>query len=156
MRFSKALPLCILSSSTFLLVGCAPPAVTLIAPNGDRQVTIPVEVADDPEARLQGLMWREALPENTGMLFAFKEPQSLTFWMKNTKIPLEIMFFDGDGTFVNSFLMPPCTGDPCDKYTSASLAQYALEMSPGFRTTNGIGVGWKLDMKGVRRVARPK
>ncbi len=96
----------------------------------------------------------ELKPEN-GMFFVFKDPQMLSFWMKNTKIPLDAIFFDPQGEFVNSVSMEPCIADPCPKYKAAALASYALEVNAGYRLTHGIGVGWKLDLKQVQKISKP-
>jgi uncharacterized membrane protein (UPF0127 family) len=101
-------------------------------------------------------MGRSSLAENMGMFFAFKDPQVMQFWMKNTLIPLEILFFDAEGNFVNVATMEPCAADPCPRYKSAALSQYALEVSPGFRDKNEIGTGWKIDLNQVKKIASPK
>jgi len=138
-----------------MLSGCGKPTVVLTSYDGAKQVSLTVEVADSPMERAQGLMERKELEPDTGMLFVFNEPQTLTFWMKNTRIPLEILFFDQDGVFVNALVMEPCKQDPCPKFKSQALAQYAIELAPGFRMQNGVGVGWKLDLKTVRKISRP-
>jgi uncharacterized membrane protein (UPF0127 family) len=66
------------------------------------------EAADTAKEREKGLMGRSSLAENMGMFFAFKDPQVMQFWMKNTLIPLEILFFDAEGNFVNVATMEPC------------------------------------------------
>lgn len=148
----KLLPLVVLS---LMLTACGPQALTLSSFDGSKSVTIQVEVADSAKEREKGLMNRESLKPNTGMLFAFKEPQMLVFWMKNTKIPLEIIYFDAEGTFVNSLEMQPCVTDECEQYKSASLAKYALEVQPDFKKGNGVGVGWKLDLTQVEAMSDP-
>ncbi len=79
-----------------------------------------------------------------GMLFTFERPQLLYFWMKNTLVRLDILYFDADGSFINTRTMEPCTEDPCPSYPSSSPAQYGLEMPAGYVSSSGIGVGWKL------------
>lgn len=132
-----------------LLWGCGKKSsdLTLSSSDGSKTVTILIEVADEPEERARGLMNRTELPQDTGMLFVFPESAMRSFWMKNTLIPLEIFYFDGNGEFVSWTTMQPCEKEPCPTYDSASLAKYALEVSPGFRAKNGIGVGWNIDIK---------
>lgn len=101
-----------------------------------------VEVADTPSARERGLMGRKTAGE--GMLFTFDAPQMLSFWMKNTIVPLDIAFFRDDGTFVSSQRMQPCVADPCRIYSSGAPSKYALEMNAGDVAKIGVGVGWSL------------
>lgn len=115
--------------------------MTLVSPTGE-QIKLLVELADEPEERSRGLTFREGLPEWQGMLFIFDKPQTLSFWMKNTVIPLDIMFFDEGGKLVSTVTMEPCTEDPCPTYPSATAAQYALEVPAGFVMQHGVGNGW--------------
>ena len=84
------------------------------------------------------------------MLFIFSAPQQLSFWMKNTLIPLDILYFDSEGNFVSSSTMEPCTKDPCATYPSAGPAQYALEVNAGFAVENGINEAWSLEVENVK------
>jgi uncharacterized membrane protein (UPF0127 family) len=152
MRSKYLLPI----AMALTLAGCGANTVTITSFDGAKKATLTVEVADDAKERAQGLMERTELKKDTGMLFALPEPQMLTFWMKDTKIPLEIMFFDSAGTFVNSVVMEPCKADPCPTYKSQALAQYAIEVNPDYRESHGIGVGSTLNMKDVQRIAKAK
>lgn len=143
-------------ASTLLLSACADGKLNIVSPDTTKVVTVDIEVADSARERERGMMGRTSLAKGHGMLFAFKEPEMLKFWMKKTLIPLEILYFDAEGHFVNALTMEPCKADPCPSYSSASLAKYALEVSPGFRTDNTIGVGWSLDMASVMKNANPK
>jgi uncharacterized membrane protein (UPF0127 family) len=107
-------------------------------------INLSVELAITSEEHQQGLMHRTVLPEGTGMLFVFKAPMALEFWMKNTLIPLDILFFDADGALVSVHTMEPCHKDPCPKYPSGASASYALEVPAGFAKMHGVGEGWKL------------
>lgn len=132
----------------FFLVACGKKNsdLTLVSPDGSKTVVVHIEIADEPEEYAEGLMNRRGLQPESGMLFVFPEPAMRSFWMKNTLIPLEIFYFDGKGEFVSWTTMQPCEKEPCPTYDSASLAQYALEVSPGFREKHGIGTGWKIEI----------
>lgn len=106
------------------------PVLTIRSPEGD-EARFYVEVADEPQERSQGLMNRPELPLNQGMLFVFDEQKPVSFWMKNTLIPLDIIFIDADGTVVAVETMQPCESDPCTTYPSGAPALYALEVNAG-------------------------
>jgi uncharacterized protein len=131
-----------------LLCGCAARAdlaeLTLRGPEGD-QADVRVEIADDPDERARGLMFRDHLADDEGMLFIFEREMPVSFWMKNTLIPLDIAFFDTDGRFVSAQTMTPCEADPCASYASGGPAAYALEMSAGFLERAGVGSGWLME-----------
>ncbi len=104
----------------------------MILQAGDEEIPVLVEIADDPDEQQLGLMNRTELPEGQGMLFLFSQPQILSFWMKNTLIPLDVIFFDAQGNFAGVRTMDPCKQDPCTVYSSDSVATSALELSSGF------------------------
>lgn len=104
--------------------------------------TIWVEVADRPEIRQVGLMFRRSLPQDEGMLFVFEEPQMLDFWMKNTYIPLDIAFISSDGEIVNIEAMKPLDEGP--RYRSKRPARYALEVNQGWFAGKGIKPGHRI------------
>ncbi|MDE2878479.1 DUF192 domain-containing protein [Candidatus Palauibacter soopunensis] len=101
-------------------------------------IEIQVEVADDADERQRGLMYRESLEENQGMLFVYPEQRTLGFWMKNTLIPLDIAYIDREGRIVDIQQMEPQTTETHD---SAAPAMYALEMNLGWFEANGIRIG---------------
>ena len=105
-------------------------------------ITVYAEAADTFAEREMGLMNRTYLNEDAGMLFIFPTPQQQSFWMKNMRIPLDIVFITADNHVLEIYAsVPPCTGDPCTLYTSSAPIQYALEVNSGFCARNGIVSG---------------
>ncbi|MBW3534396.1 MAG: DUF192 domain-containing protein [Gemmatimonadetes bacterium] len=100
--------------------------------------TVTAEVARSAEERSQGLMYREDLPEGTGMLFVFPDEASRGFWMANTYIPLDIAYIDSTLRIVDIQQMEP---EVTDTYDSAAPAMFALEVPQGWFEARGIGVG---------------
>jgi uncharacterized membrane protein (UPF0127 family) len=90
-----------------------------------------VAVADTPPLRQVGLMNVADLGDLDGMLFVFEADSSGGFWMKDTLIPLDIAFFEADGSFVDGFLMEPCTTTDCPTYRPSGPYRYALEVPAG-------------------------
>ena len=92
-----------------------------------------IEVADDDAERARGLMFRDALPEDRGMLFIHDAEVPQAYWMKNTKIPLDILYFDTGRRLVSQQRdIPPCSlGDACPSYPSNAPARYVLELNAG-------------------------
>ena len=113
------------------------PTVSITNSEGER-VVVRVEIANTEAARERGLMGRTALAEDAGMLFVFDREQRLSFWMKDTLIPLSIAYIDGRARIVDIQDM-----QPLDETThpSAEPAQYALEVNQGFFEERGIEVG---------------
>ena len=102
-----------------------------------------LEVANSPETRAVGLMGRESLGHDRGMLFVFEREQVLGFWMKNTLIPLDIIFIDSELTVVDVQTMRPEheTAPDLPVYTSAAPALYAVEVNEGRAAGCGIEPG---------------
>ena len=121
-------------------------AVTIINSLGER-VPVQVEVADTEEERRRGLMGRSALAEDAGMRFVFDGEQQLSFWMKDTLIPLSIAFMDSEGRIVDIQDMQPLDDVP-PHYVSAEPAQYALEVNQGFFEKRGVMVGDIVELPG--------
>jgi uncharacterized protein len=111
------------------------------------EVELAVEVADDDEERQVGLMNRESLPADAGMIFLFEEDASGGFWMKNTLIPLSIAFADADGTIVRILDMEPCEADPCQIYSPGVFYRSALEVNQGAFDRLGVEEGDRLRLE---------
>lgn len=91
-----------------------------------------VELADTQEKQALGLMFRDSLPDDHGMLFVFPSEGLRGFWMKNTRIPLDIMYFDADLKLVSvAENAQPCRTQRCPSYPSAGPARYVLELNAG-------------------------
>jgi len=106
-----------------------------------------VEIADDVEERARGLMFRNSLEWNNGMLFIFEEERNLTFWMKNTYIPLDMIFINKDLRVVYiKENAQPCLEENCIIYPSNQPAKYVLEVNAGFVEKNKIKIGDRLEM----------
>jgi uncharacterized protein len=106
--------------------------------------TIDVEIARTSEEQSRGLMYREQLNESSGMLFIFNDPTIRYFWMKNTLIPLDIIFIDENKSIINIEDAIPCKNDPCSTYSSKRGAKYVLEVNQGYCLMNGIKEGDKI------------
>ena len=104
-----------------------------------------VEVADDLAEQAKGLMDRTALGEKRGMLFVYPEEQALSFWMKNTLIPLSIAFIDSQRRIIDIQAMKPLDDEP-PHYVSAEPAQYALEVNRGFFKQRGVKIGDRVEL----------
>ncbi len=102
---------------------------------------IDAQVAQTPEQRQIGLMWRKSMPTHEGMLFIFEQPSTQCFWMKNTLLPLTAAFVADDGTIVNLADMKPQT---TDSHCSAKPVRYVLEMNQGWFAKRNLKPGAKL------------
>ncbi|MBI2215564.1 MAG: DUF192 domain-containing protein [Acidobacteria bacterium] len=121
------------------------PVVTLA--NGSK---VSIEVVAEPETRAQGLMFRSSLGANHGMLFIFPETAAHSFWMKNTLIPLDIIWIDEAKRIVHVERdVPPCTADPCPSYPPSGVARYVLELAAGEAVARGIRNGDRVVIEGI-------
>lgn len=102
---------------------------------------INAEIADDSQEMEKGLMFREKLNENEGMLFIFDDENYYAFWMKNTLMPLDIVFIGKNLTIVDIKRAVPCREDPCMTYSPASPAKYVLEMNENFTLKKNVKIG---------------
>lgn len=102
---------------------------------------IDAQVAQTPDQRSIGLMFRKDMPHHEGMLFVFERPSGLCFWMKNTLLPLTAAFVADDGTIVNLADMKPQT---TDTHCASKPVRYVLEMNQGWFAKRGFKAGSKL------------
>jgi uncharacterized protein len=127
----------------------SPQTPTLSLGIGDgSDVTVSLELADDPFEHQQGLMWRTRMAPNWGMLFIFPSSRPRSFWMKNTYIPLDILYIREDGLILNiARRTTPHQTSP--SYPSDGDARYVLELNGGFCDTNKINPGQRVVFSGV-------
>ncbi len=115
--------------------------------NSEKLIKINAEIADGEEERANGLMFRERLDENSGMLFIFDDENYRTFWMKNTLIPLDMIFIDKGSKIIDVKNAVPCIEEPCALYKSSKPAKYVLEVNANFTIKNYIKIGDKIILK---------
>jgi uncharacterized protein len=142
----RVLPLCLLAA---IVAGCAhDPTVAIDAPNGARRAAVRVELALTPAKRELGLMYRNHLDKDSGMLFVFRVSERLHFWMKNTEIPLDMIFANSSHKIVGIV----ANAEP---YSLRSVgpdanAQYVLEVNGGFCARHGIRIGDRMRLVGIK------
>lgn len=112
------------------LAGCASDSAHWVELGGKRYK---VEIADNDEERARGLMFRDSMESDRGMLFIHDSEEPQAYWMKNTRIPLDILYFDSARKLVSQQRdVPACTlGDGCPPYPSDAPARYVLELNAG-------------------------
>lgn len=122
-------------------------AVSCRCPESKNQVCfkercIDIEVAREEQELRRGLQFRDSLDENAGMLFVFPEAGSHSFWMKDTRISLDMIWMDENGKviFIAS-VVPPCAKDPCPVYGPLARSNYVLEVNAGYAKKLKITVG---------------
>jgi uncharacterized membrane protein (UPF0127 family) len=144
-RFAAAALL--LAASTFAPAQDGPQKLPSITLNAGMHL-IQAEVAQTPEQRSTGLMFRTTMGTNEGMLFAFEDSGQQCFWMKNTLLPLSVAFVADDGSVVNIENMKPQT---LDSHCSTKPVRFVLEMNDGWFAKRGIKPGFKLSGKPFAR-----
>lgn len=126
--------------ATLATAECRPDSVALRGDFGE--ISFQVELADTPKARSRGLMFREHMPRGDGMLFVYERPQRATFWMKNTLIPLDMIFVDRTGvvTHIHRGAIP---GDTT-LIEGGRQVFAVLEINAGLSDRYGLAVGTQL------------
>jgi uncharacterized protein len=148
----------------FLMLACTKPQPAATSPaatpstNGPRIVfpdnyVVHVEIAADDETRQQGLMYRDRLPEATGVIFIFAQPSEYPFWMKNTLIPLDMVWIDAGHKIAHVTRdIPPCKADPCPSYPPNAISSYVLEVAAGVAAQHHLAAGQVLRFEGLDHV----
>jgi uncharacterized membrane protein (UPF0127 family) len=129
-------------AGVLLLVASAAADPLLTYPLKIRGHEIRAEIAHTEATRRQGLMFRERLPQNGGMVFVYPVPEVTAMWMKNTRIPLSVAFIDAGGRILNIEDMVPLSEDA---HGSKGPAAYALEMNKGWFARRGIRAGDRVE-----------
>ena len=146
-----------------LLAACSSPQQTAPSPppapaSGPRVVlpdgaAIQVELATDDATRAQGLMYRDHMADDRGMLFLFPESGDYPFWMKNTLIPLDMVWIDDQRRIAHvASNVPPCKADPCPNYPPNANAKYVLELAAGVAAKHHLANGQALRFEGMDNV----
>ncbi len=122
------------------------PRVSIFEPGGAKRASVRVEIADDEASRERGLMFRAHMDEDAGMIFVFKAPEVVYFWMKNTEIPLDMLFADSAGRIVGIVAnAEPYSERPVGPDADS---QYVLEVNGGFCARHGVRVGDRMRFVG--------
>lgn len=121
--------------------------ISALAEIGRQQIML--EVARTPQQQQMGLMYRTSLAANRGMLFPFAPPQPVSFWMKNTKIPLDMVFLRDGQVKALKVNVPPCTTNPCPTYGPESeiLIDQVIELRAGRAAELALKVGDRVSIK---------
>ncbi len=110
-------------------------------------LSIDVEIAATAEQRQTGLMYRQSLAPGHGMLFVFNDEAMRGVWMKNTLIPLDVLFLNHNGHIVSMLEnLPPCRQSNCPTYSSAVPASFMLEVSAGFITEHELQINQPVEL----------
>lgn len=108
---------------------------------------IKAEVADSSAERAKGLMYRYSLSDDEGMLFIFDKSEKHQFWMKNTFIPLDIIWINKNFEVVDIQTAYPCKEEPCKIYAPKSEALYVLEVNANFAKEKNISTGNSVEIR---------
>jgi uncharacterized membrane protein (UPF0127 family) len=128
----------------------ATPGPRVVFPDG---TNIAVELAADDATRTQGLMYRDHLADDQGMIFLFPSTAEYTFWMKNTLIPLDMIWLDENRRIVHvAHDVPPCKADPCPSYPPNAQAKSVLEVAAGVAAKHHLSDGQTLRYEGFEHV----
>jgi uncharacterized protein len=168
MKLFKKYPLIIAVSFLLLSCGFQPPSVSGNDENISSEITpvnnsslaqnlpigakliidnqiIELEIAETLQQQAIGLMYRDFIPPNRGMLFPFYPPQTVSFWMKNVSIPLDMVFVS-EGIVKNITTAPPCSAEPCPLYNSNVPIDQVIELAEGRANELNIKIGDRINI----------
>jgi len=128
-------------------------ATPLIVTTADGDKRFWIEVADEEHERSAGLMFREGMPDDRGMLFVFQNTQRLAFWMKNTPMPLDLIYLDEQGVVGAILAGQPFSEAPL---SPPFAARFVLELKAGTAAKNGIAVGDRMRHPEISRISGRK
>ena len=129
----------ILSIVIYLQLRTETRKITIINSAGEK-ISIEVEIADTALKKAKGLMFRQELEQDKGMLFLFNTTDFHSFWMMNTKISLEAIHFSEEGKIVDIVQMDPCNTNKCKQYVPKVKSRYVLEVNHGFSKRNNVAI----------------
>ena len=129
----------ILSIVIYLQLRTETRKITIINSAGEK-ISIEVEIADTALKKAKGLMFRQELEQDKGMLFLFNTTDFHSFWMMNTKISLEAIHFSEEGKIVDIVQMDPCNTNKCKQYVPKVKSKYVLEVNQGFSKRNNVAI----------------
>ena len=129
----------ILSIVIYLQLRTETRKITIINSTGEK-ISIEVEIADTALKKAKGLMFRQELEQDKGMLFLFNTTDFHSFWMMNTKISLEAIHFSEEGKIVDIVQMDQCNTNKCKQYVPKVKSRYVLEVNHGFSKRNSVAI----------------
>src|SRR5438094_2362313 len=135
-------------AAALALAGCRDRGPVAVIRGPGAAVEVSLEVAATPAERERGLMYRTSLAEGRGMLFVFDENRNHSFWMKNTLIPLDMLFIARDGAVVG--IHANATPQPTATIAAGMPSRYVLEVPGGWAARHGISAGAQVEFRGVR------
>lgn len=138
---------CLTALCALLMLSACRAGEPWVEVNGQR---FQVEIAADDQSRAMGMMFRDELAEDRGMFFLFRREAPRSFWMMNTRIPLDIIYLDRDLRVVSIVANArPCRRSPCPSYPSRGPAQFVLEINAGQAEALGLAPGDQLTVAGI-------
>ncbi len=154
-----------MTAALILLISCAAEEKAVVEPAGPRDkdtyfsiaiggARIKAQLAVKDSEMKRGLMYRESMGSDRGMLFVYEQEGQIGFWMRNTFIPLDIGFFDADGVLREIRRMYP--HDETSVRSKDGNIQFALETNAGWHRENGVGPGAKMDLQAVSEALRAR